>query len=142
MSTSTAEVRRLIDGRVEAVRSKDIDALVAQYAPDVRAFDVVNPLQSAGSEAIRKRLETWFSSFHGPIGFEIRDLVIATKGDVAFCYGLSGVSGTRADGGKINMWYRTTICCRKDNDRWVITHEHDSVPFDVDSGKASLDLKP
>ncbi len=26
--------------------------------------------------------------------------------------------------------------------RWLITHEHSSVPFDVGSGKALLDLQP
>jgi hypothetical protein len=26
--------------------------------------------------------------------------------------------------------------------KWTVTHEHDSVPFNVESGKASLDLRP
>jgi uncharacterized protein (TIGR02246 family) len=136
------QIRRLIDDRVMAVRAKNIDVLVSSYAPDVLAFDVVDPLQSTGSDAIRKRLEEWFSSFHGPIGFEIRDLTIAVSEDVAFCHGLSRVSGTRINGGKINMWYRTTVCHRKIGGKWTITHEHNSAPFNVESGKASLDLKP
>jgi uncharacterized protein (TIGR02246 family) len=136
------QIRALIDDRVKAVRAKDVDVLVSNYAPGVLSFDVVNPLQSTGSDAIRKRLEQWFSSFDGPIGFEIRGLSIAAGDDVAFCHGLSGVTGTRTDGGKINMWYRTTICYRRIDGKWMITHEHDSVPFDVESGKASLDLKP
>jgi hypothetical protein len=73
------------DDRVKAVRAKDIDALASSYAPDVLAFDVIGPLQSTGSDAIGKRLEEWFSSFQGPIDFEIRDLTIAAS------YGLSGV---------------------------------------------------
>jgi|ERR1700730_399142 uncharacterized protein (TIGR02246 family) len=137
-----AQIRALIENRVKAVRGKDIDALVSSYAPDVLAFDVVNPLQSTGSDAIRKRLQEWLSSFQGPVGFEIRGLSIAIGDEVAFCHGLSGVSGTRADGGGINMWYRTTVCYRKIDGEWIITHEHNSVPFNMESGKASLDLKP
>jgi ketosteroid isomerase-like protein len=40
------------------------------------------------------------------------------------------------------MWWRTTVCFRKLDGKWMVTHEHNSVPFDVESGKASLDLKP
>jgi hypothetical protein len=25
---------------------------------------------------------------------------------------------------------------------WVVTHEHSSVPFEMESGRASLDVKP
>jgi uncharacterized protein (TIGR02246 family) len=142
VSSAAAQIRRLIDDRIKAVRRKDVDALVSHYAPDVLSFDVVNPLQSAGSDAIRKRLEEWFPSFQGSIDFEIRDLTITGSEDVAFCHGLSNVNGTRIDGGKINMWYRTTICYRKMDGKWTVTHEHDSVPFNVESGKASLDLRP
>jgi ketosteroid isomerase-like protein len=142
MSSSAVEIHRLMDDRVKAVRSKNIDALASSHAADVLAFDVVNPLQSIGPDATRKRLEEWFSSFRGPIGFDIGELTIAAGEDVAFCHGLSHVNGTKADGGEIDMWYRTTVCFRKLDGRWIITHEHNSVPFNVESGKASLDLRP
>jgi hypothetical protein len=29
------------------------------------------------------------------------------------------------------MWWRTTICFRKIDGKWMVTHEHNSVPFDV-----------
>lgn len=115
---------------------------MANLAPDILSFDVVNPLQNIGSEASRKRAEEWFSSFQGPIGYEIRDLSITAGDEVAFSHGLSHVSATRTDGGQLDMWWRTTVCCRKIDGEWIVTHEHNSVPFDVKSGKASLDLKP
>ena len=40
------------------------------------------------------------------------------------------------------MWVRSTVCYRKIDGRWVVTHEHTSVPFDAESGKVSFDLKP
>ena len=139
---SSKEVRRFIDERIQAVRAKDIDALVSTFAPDVVTFDVVDPLLSTGRDAIRSRLGNWFASFQGPVGFDIRDLTIAASDDVAFCHGLSHVNGKRADGSEIGMFYRTTICCRRIDGNWIITHGHDSVPFNVESGRASLDLKP
>jgi uncharacterized protein (TIGR02246 family) len=137
-----AQIRKLMDDRIKAVRARDVSASMANLAPDILSFDVVNPLQNIGSEASRKRAEEWFSSFQGPIGYEIRDLSITAGDEVAFSHGLSHVSATRTDGGQLDMWWRTTVCCRKIDGEWIVTHEHNSVPFDVKSGKASLDLKP
>jgi ketosteroid isomerase-like protein len=37
---------------------------------------------------------------------------------------------------------RVTVCCRNTSGRWLIAHEHFSVPFDMESGKALLSLEP
>ena len=137
-----AQIRGLIEDRIKAVRAKDIDGAISNYAPDVLSFDVINPLQYFGSDAIRKRLEQWFSSFQGSIGFEIRDLSITVGETVAFSHCLNHVSATTTAGGKLDMWWRETACYRKTDGKWIITHQHSSVPFDVESGKASLGLKP
>jgi uncharacterized protein (TIGR02246 family) len=137
-----AQIRALIDERVKAVRARDINGAMSNVAPDIVSFDVVNSLQNIGADAARKRAEEWFSSFPGPIGYEIRDLSITTGEGVAFCHSLNRYSGTKADGGEIDMWVRATFGFRKIDGAWIITHEHQSVPFDPESGKASLDLKP
>lgn len=141
-SIDIAQIRRQIDDRVKAVRAKDIKGAMSNYAADVVSFDVVNPLQCVGLEAIRERLEGWFSSFRGPIGYEMRDLSIAASNDAAFCHSLNRVTGTRTDGCKLDMWWRATVCYCKTDGKWLVTHAHSSVPFDVESGQASLDLKP
>src|ERR1700675_1733336 len=82
MTTATSkaldetQIRKLIDNRVEAVRTKDVNESMSNLAQDILSFDVVNPLQHIGSDASRKRAEEWFSSSQGPIGYEIRDLSI------------------------------------------------------------------
>lgn len=141
-ANSEAEVRKIIDDRIKAVRNKDVNASTSNLATEVLSFDVVNPLQKIGLDALRKRAEEWFSSFQGPIGYEIRDLSVTAGDDVAFSHGLSHVSATKSDGGLLDMWWRTTVCFQKTDGKWTVTHEHNSVPFNVESGKASLDLKP
>jgi uncharacterized protein (TIGR02246 family) len=136
------QIRQLIDDRATAVRAKNINGAMSNIAPDVLSFDVVNPLQHLGSDAIRKRAEEWFASFQGPIGYEMRDLSIAVGDDVAFSHSLNRVSATRTDGKELDMWWRSTLCYRKTDGKWMVAHEHSSVPFDAESGKASLDLKP
>ena len=141
-TTDEAQLRALIDNRAKAVRDKNVDEAISRVAPDILSFDVVNPFQQMGSDASKRRAEDWFSSFEGPIGYEIRDLSITAGHDVAFSHGLSHVSATKTDGGQLDMWWRTTLCFRKIDEKWMVTHEHNSVPFDVESGKATLDFKP
>ena len=136
------QIGKIMDDRIEAVRTKDVKTAVSNLSSDILSFDVIDPLQQVGSDASRKRAEAWFGSFQGTIGYEIRDLSITAGDDVAFAHGLSHVSATRKDGGELDMWWRTTVCFSKVEDKWLVVHEHNSVPFDVESGKASLGLKP
>jgi ketosteroid isomerase-like protein len=142
-ATNETQIQALIDDRTKAVRAKDVVRATSGIAPDILTFDVVNPLENIGSDASRKRAEEWFASFQGPISYETRDMNITAGDDVAFSHGLCHVSATMTDGGpQIDMWWRSTICFRKIDGNWMVTHEHNSVPFDPKSGKASLDLKP
>ncbi|MEK6282956.1 MAG: nuclear transport factor 2 family protein [Acidobacteriota bacterium] len=141
-TTDEDQIRQLIEDREKAVRARDVNGSMANIVPDIVSFDVVNPLQRIGSGALKKRGEEWFASLEGPIGYELRDAGITAGGDVAFSHGLSHVSATTIAGGKLDMWWRTTLCFRKIDGNWMVAHEHNSVPFDVQSGKASLDLKP
>jgi ketosteroid isomerase-like protein len=135
-------IHALLDERIQAIRTKDVDRLVASHARDVEAFDLLNPLRYQGLEALRKRIVAWFAGFEGAIGYEIRDLDIAAGDDVAFCHFLSQVKGTGTGGQKIEMWWRSTVGFRRTGGQWLVTHEHSSVPFDMESGQASLDIKP
>ncbi len=70
------QIRKLMEDRVKAVRTKDVNAAMSNLAPDILSFDVVNPLQRIGADSSRKRAEEWFTSFQVPIGHEIRNLII------------------------------------------------------------------
>ncbi|MEP6903963.1 MAG: SgcJ/EcaC family oxidoreductase [Actinomycetota bacterium] len=136
------EIRAIIDERVKAVGDKDLNALMSHHAPDVLTFDVLDPLQNIGADAIKERAEKWLTAYQTAIGYEMRDLQITADAAVAFCHYLYRVSGTLKDGGEVKMWVRATICLSKNDGKWMIVHEHQSVPFNVETGKVSLDLKP
>jgi len=136
------EIRALMRDLASAIHAKDIDALMAHYAPDVLTFDLLAPLQHSGTDAIRRRVSEWFSSFQGPIGYEMRNLSITAGDDVAFCHSLNSSIGTNKDGAKVEMWWRATNGFRKIDGKWIITHGHSSEPFDGKSGRALLELKP
>lgn len=142
MTASDEEIHTLMEGRAKAVRAREIGRITSDYAPEVLIFDVVDPLQTIGSDAVSIRSEEWLSSFHGPIGFEMRELTISASATVAFCHSLNRVHGTKSGGGELDMWWRATLGFRKIEGEWKITHEHNSVPFNAETGKASLGLKP
>ena len=137
-----AQIREIVEGRVQAILDKNIDAAMAHHAPEVAMFDVVTPLRYSGSVAVRERTSKWFASYQSTIGYEVRDLSITTGESVAFCHYLYRVHGTMKNGQQVAMWVRATLCFQKTDGTWLLAHEHDSVPFDPETGKAALDLKP
>lgn len=137
-----AQIHALIEGRIRAIHAKDLNTLLAHHAADVLSFDVLDPLQNRGADAIRERAKQWFAAYQGVIGYGVRDLNVTAGADVAYCTYLYRVTGTLQKGGQVDMWVRATVCFHKQDDKWLIVHEHQSVPFDGATGKASLDLKP
>jgi uncharacterized protein (TIGR02246 family) len=135
-------IKRVIEGGVNAVRNKDIGGVMSLYAPEVVSFDIVPPLRYVGADAFRNVWEEVFSSFQGPIGYEIHDLTITVGDDVAFAHSLNRISGTMNNELKTDLWLRWTACFRKINGKWLIVHHQNSVPVDLQLGKAALDLKP
>ena len=100
------------------------------------------PLLQTG-DAVRRGWEEWFPTFRGPIGYEIRDLSITVGDDVAFSHSLNRISGTRTSGEDADVWVRPTVCYRKTDGKWMVAHEHVSVPFYMDgSNRAAVDLRP
>ena len=85
---------------------------------------------------------TAFALFQDPIDIETRSLSVTTGDDLAFSYQLLRLYATRTNGQKSDYWERLTFCFRKIDGKWLITHEHVSVPVNFESGKAVLDLKP
>ena len=136
------QVRAVVDRIAAAIRDKDVDAVMAHYAPEIVAFDLLPPLQYRGAAMIRERLSQWLSSFEGTIGFDMRELAITAGEDVAFCHSLNRVSGRTRDGDAVEMWWRATNGFRRIPGGWVVSHGHSSEPFDMRSGKALTDLQP
>lgn len=137
------EIRSLINEWADGVRHKDVEKIMAHYAPDIVLYDLAPPLKYVGVDAYRNGLENWFPSFDGPIGYEFTDLEIAISGDVAFMHSVNHLTGNRTGSDATDVWLRATVGFRKAGGRWLVTHEHVSVPFYMDgSNKAAVDLKP
>jgi len=123
-----APVRERIETLAQAIRDKNVDALMTHYAPDVYVFDVLPPLEVDGTDEYRKNYERWFASMQGPIDYEMNDLHISMSESHAFCFCLGHVKGMRPGGEKVDYWVRVTSCLQKANGQWLVGHEHVSKP--------------
>ena len=97
-----AEIRTLLNDRAAAITAKDARRAVAHLAPEVVSFGLAPPLRDAGDEARDPAgIEGWFGTWDGPIGYDIGDLVIEAGDDVAFCHGLTHMTGTKTMGSRL-----------------------------------------
>jgi PhnB protein len=140
-SRDEVAVRAVIEAISAATRSKDAAAFIRHFAPEVRSFDIAPPLQSTGVD--RAGLESWYATWKGGIEYEVSQLHIEISGDLALATALNRLGGTKADGEVTSVWLRATLGLRRSDDRWLVVHQHNSVPFYMDgSVKAAVDLAP
>ena len=88
------EIRQWMDQWKKVFAAHDLDGIMALYAPDVIAYDVVAPLQFVGKEVYRKDYQEFLAQYVGPIEVEFRDTHIFGGPDVAVYIGLERLSGT------------------------------------------------
>ena len=139
-----ADIRALDERFVAAFKAKDLDGIMKVYAPDqtLVVFDVVPPRQYVGAAAYRKDWQTFLDSFDGPITVELTDLDVGADRNLAYSHSIQRVAGTDKQGKKLDLTVRVTDVYKKIRGRWLIVHEHVSVPVDLDAGKPDLSSKP
>jgi uncharacterized protein (TIGR02246 family) len=128
VSTEEAAVRDLIEAWAGAVRRKDYAAILRSHAPDFVMFDVPPPFKTVGLHAYRKTWDVFFSWSGDPVRFEIQEMDVTAGADVAFAFATMRCEGPGSDGKAEALDFRLTIALSKIDGRWMIAHEHHSVP--------------
>ncbi len=139
-----ADVKALEQRFVEAFRAKDIARIMAVYVPNetLVVFDVVPPRQYVGWNAYKKDWEEFLALFDGPLTVELTDLRVTTAGTLGYGHSIQRVKGRMRDGKALDLTVRVTDVYRKVKGKWLIVHEHVSVPVDLATGKPDLTSKP
>jgi ketosteroid isomerase-like protein len=143
-TTETSEIRDLIENRAAVLKTGDVRTLLSYYAPEVVQFSLAPPLQQPVDGRDPAPLERWIGTFEAPPTREVTRLQITADRDVAFATSIDSVSATpRGMAEGFRLWYRVTLGLRRIDGRWLITHEHQSVPFEMDGSlRASVGLEP
>jgi ketosteroid isomerase-like protein len=123
-----AVIGDLVENWARAVRIKNLNGILANHSPDILMFDVPPPIQSNGIEEYRKTWDLFFSWYQDSGVFDIREMNITAGNDVAFVTALMRCAGTESNGDKTELDFRLTVGLRKIGERWIVTHEHHSIP--------------
>lgn len=123
-----AAIRALVENWAKAVRSKNIDGILANHSTDVLMFDVPPPLQSKGIDAYKKTWDLFFSWSQDPVLFDFSEMNITAGSDVAFVTAVMRCAGREPNGERSYLEFRLTIGLRKIASQWIVTHEHHSIP--------------
>jgi ketosteroid isomerase-like protein len=147
--TDTQAILAVLDELHTAIGAGDAERALATCAPDAVVFNLAPPLVAgAGSHAgDLAELEGWIASFDAPPRMAHREPTVHADGDVAFVHTLTSMSGTTALEGTgtvdFTLWFRSTYGLRRVEGRWLIVHQHESVPFHMDgSFLAATGLTP
>lgn len=143
-SSDNAQIKAIYDQFPASVSAKDVNAIMKFYAPgkELLVFDVVPPRQYAGWDAYKKDWQDFLAAYKGPIKFTISDLSYWTSGDLGFGYSIQRIVGTDTKGNPSDMTVRVTDAYRKIGGKWLIVHEHVSVPVNLDTLKPDIHSMP
>ncbi|MFV2018201.1 YybH family protein [Micromonospora sp. LOL_023] len=130
MATNEEQIRTLIERWAAAVQRGDITTVLQDHAEDIVMFDVPPPQQGVrGIDAYRDSWPPFFEWLAGGAVFEIESLQITAGDDVAFAYALLRCGTEEGFAENPDNRLRLTLGLRRQDGRWVVTHEHHSFPL-------------
>lgn len=100
-TASVADIRAAIEDWAGALRRKDAGRVLSHGTQDCVIYSLAPPLKA--SDADPGGLEQWFSTWKGPLGYQLQDLEISSGGDIAFATALAHLSGEKQDGAKVSL---------------------------------------
>lgn len=141
-ASSVDEIRSLFENWYAASTRKDLDASMAPIADDVVSYEHSMPLEVRDVDAIRAECKIGFDRSGPAFRWDIPDLRIIVRGDLAVTWGLNRMAD-HADGvARTEMWSRGTRIFQRIDGAWRMIHQHLSFPMDPQTGMARLDLVP
>lgn len=143
-SSSVQAIRGLEERFIAAVNAKDVKGIMACFVPgsSLLVFDLHPPLEYRGAPAFAKDWEDAFAAAPGAVSFEISDLRVTADQNVAYATYINSARTKNKNGEETHLIVRVTHGYRKIGGRWLIDHEHVSLPVDVATGKAIFQSQP
>lgn len=131
------ELRALFDNWFQASERKDLDATMEPIAKSIVSYEHDAPLVYRGVDTVRAVCKSGFDSVPKEFRWDVPDLHVLVRGDIAITWGLNHMHGSGLD-----MWSRGTRIFQKVDGRWQMIHQHVSFPYDPATGTTKLDLQP
>lgn len=126
-SAAETEIRELVSKWEQAVRDEDVAGIRANHSEDFLMFDVAPPFLSRGLDAYMETWKIFYPSQARPLTFYFEQIEVTAGEDVAFATAI-GTCGYIDHGERTDLRFRLTMGLQKREGRWLIIHEHHSVP--------------
>jgi ketosteroid isomerase-like protein len=138
------QIRDVILARADRLSAGDVTGMQEHNSPSVVAYTLAPPLVSDPDGHDPKGTEAWLQGFEAPPQRTVTFLEITADREVAFATSLDSMTGTPKGATEpFTLWFRVTLGLRRIGGRWLVTHEHQSVPFYMDGSlRAAVDLNP
>jgi len=141
--TDEAKIKTLYEDYLKAFNAKDVNGVMACYSPkDLYVFDAIPPRAYPSWDAYKKDWEGLFAAFPGAVHYSMSEVSITVVGPLAYAHNIQTGYFTDKNGSHLDAVVRVTDVLRKIDGKWLIVHEHVSVPVDLMTGKADLLSKP
>ena len=126
-----------------AVYEKDVEKFLSMYAPEVQIYDCWGDWESKGISSWKENIIEWFNGLSEDdvlLNVDINDIVVEEDSYLAFVHcAITYAAHHEESGEKLRqMTNRFTFGLKKVNESWVISHEHSSLPIDMETGKGIL----
>lgn len=141
MPLESNPVTTMFENYTSRVLSKDVEGFLELYADDTLVFDCWGLWELAGVDAWRPMVTMWFESLGDKLcEARFTEVVATVRDDVAFAHAAVRYDEVTADGEQVDsMMNRITVALEKRDGEWKITHEHTSMPLDMQSAKGIFD---
>ena len=121
------QIRSLITRWAAAVHAGDLEATLADHAPDIVMFDVPPPENGLrGIDAYREVWPPFFEFQRSGASFELVTLDVSAGDRVAYAFALLRCGTEEELAANPNKRLRLTIGLRKTDGKWTVAHEHHS----------------
>ena len=119
----------------KALEKRDLDTMLADYHKNIHLFDIHPPYQIVGIKAYRKLWEQSLAHFPEKFKSIHKNIKIYVDGNTAYLHCMHRIQAIKPSTAPEMSWVCATICFQKINRKWLVTHEHISIPVDMASGK-------
>jgi ketosteroid isomerase-like protein len=146
MKVNFIKVQDVLENYKSSVYEKNVERFLSTYAPEVHIYDCWGNWESEGISPWKANVEEWFNGLRADgvsLNVDFNDVVVEENLNLAFVHcAVTFAAHDIESGEKLRqMTNRFTFCFRKENDSWLITHEHSSLPINMKTGKGLFNLR-
>ncbi|MFC5065329.1 YybH family protein [Actinomycetospora atypica] len=120
-------VREVHEAWTRGTEAKDLDAIMEHIAPDVVSYEQAGELEYRGADAVREVCREGLDAAD-EVTMSTPGLTVRVDGATAVSWGLDRVAGVGPDGEPFEVRSRGTRVFARRDGRWLLVHQHVSVP--------------